>query len=152
MNVEVQDYNLTPIPLEILDLVALSIKEEYFDRIMIYYDDKSPDPACIAATSSFDLRCLDNKWSSHKDKSTFRKKEDAELYISVNSLDAQAVEGTPKYYLLGKWADVKQPLSALKEKAIKRRTEEQKISYQSTIDSYQSYLKNVENEVKNHFA
>lgn len=45
--VKVQEYDKTPIPVEILDLVALSVKEKYFNKIEIWYDDKTPDPACI---------------------------------------------------------------------------------------------------------
>jgi len=45
--VDVELYSVTPIPLEILSLVKLSKNEGYFDMIQIWYDDKSPDPACI---------------------------------------------------------------------------------------------------------
>lgn len=40
-------YDKTPIPVEALSLVALSNKEGYFDKIEVWYNDKSPDPAII---------------------------------------------------------------------------------------------------------
>jgi hypothetical protein len=40
-------YNKTAIPLEVLSLIALSEKENYFDGIQIWYDDKSPDPIAV---------------------------------------------------------------------------------------------------------
>jgi hypothetical protein len=40
-------YNKTPIPVEILSLVSLCQKEEYFGKIEVWYNDKSPDPAVI---------------------------------------------------------------------------------------------------------
>jgi len=45
--VNVEDYNVTPIPVEILDLIALSKREGYFETIQIWYDEKSPDPVCV---------------------------------------------------------------------------------------------------------
>src|SRR5688572_22578206 len=45
--VAVEEYDVTPIPLEILELVALSKKEGYFTSIEIWYDEKSPDPVCV---------------------------------------------------------------------------------------------------------
>lgn len=47
--VKVTEYNATPIPVEILDLVALSKRENYFEEIQIWYDEKSPDPFCIGS-------------------------------------------------------------------------------------------------------
>ncbi len=42
-----QDYSKTPIPIEVLSLIALSEKESYFNRIEIWYDDKTPDPLVV---------------------------------------------------------------------------------------------------------
>lgn len=47
--VNVEAYNVTPIPVEILDLIALAKKEGYFEKIQIWYDEKSPDPFCIGS-------------------------------------------------------------------------------------------------------
>jgi hypothetical protein len=40
-------YNKTSIPLEVLSLLALSEKENYFDELQIWYDDKTPDPIAV---------------------------------------------------------------------------------------------------------
>lgn len=45
--VDYKSYKKTTIPLEVLSLIALSEQEKYFDSIMIWYDDKSPDPLAI---------------------------------------------------------------------------------------------------------
>lgn len=47
--VKIEEYNVTPIPVEILDLVALSKREKYFDEVQIWYDEKSPDPFCVGS-------------------------------------------------------------------------------------------------------
>ena len=88
--VAVKDYNISPIPVEILSLVSLSINENYFDKIEIWYDDKSPDPACIGS-----------RYSNARDK---------EMGYHWNM----------EKYLIGKWADVRQSFEQLKTKAMKR--------------------------------
>lgn len=44
---EYQKYSAGTIPIEALDLIALAVREKYYDRIMIRWDDKSPDPVAI---------------------------------------------------------------------------------------------------------
>ena len=58
--VDVSEYNISPIPLEILDLIALSVNEKYFDKIQIWYDDKNPDPVCIGLKGSWYSYTKDN--------------------------------------------------------------------------------------------
>lgn len=109
--VNVQDYDKTPIPVEILDLIALSVREKYFNHIQIWYDDKSTDPACIGFTG--DWRVYDSKY---KDIARVGSEE-----------EAIAMKNNPQYYnhyfevtgqyLIGRWADVKQSLEELATKA-----------------------------------
>lgn len=40
-------YHKTAIPLEVLSLIALSEKEGYFEKIEVWYDDKTPDPIAV---------------------------------------------------------------------------------------------------------
>lgn len=40
-------YHKTAIPLEVLSLIALAEKEQYFEKIEIWYDDKTPDPLAV---------------------------------------------------------------------------------------------------------
>jgi hypothetical protein len=44
--VKIEEYNLQPIPLEILELVSLSKQENYFDLVQIWYNDDK-DPVCV---------------------------------------------------------------------------------------------------------
>lgn len=44
---KVEEYSKTPIPVEALSLVSLSKKEDYFDKIEVWYNDESPDPAIV---------------------------------------------------------------------------------------------------------
>lgn len=44
---KIEEYDKTPIPVEALSMVALSKNENYFDKIEVWYNDKSPDPALV---------------------------------------------------------------------------------------------------------
>lgn len=92
--VSILEYNCTPIPLQVLDLIALSEKEKYFDYMQIWYDGKSPDPVCIGFKyTSEDARNNKYTWQTEK-------------------------------YLMAKWGDIKQSFQELKERAIVRYKEE----------------------------
>ena len=43
----VNKYTKTPIPLEVLGLIKLSKDEGYFEKIEVWYDDKSPAPIIV---------------------------------------------------------------------------------------------------------
>lgn len=57
---DVKKYNVTPIPVEILELISLSNKEKYFSRVEIWYDEKTPDPFAIGIHSNY--YCYDKKY------------------------------------------------------------------------------------------
>lgn len=122
VKVEAKNYNISPIPVEILDLMALSQKEEYFDKLQIWYDDKAPDPVCVG------LRYANEE--DRKNNYTWRM----------------------EHYLLGKWGDVKHSFSELIEMAKKRFLVEQKASYNSQLKYYTRALEDIENEVIQKFG
>lgn len=45
--IDYRKYNKTTIPLEVLSLIALAEKEQYFNEVEIWYDDKTPDPLAV---------------------------------------------------------------------------------------------------------
>lgn len=115
--VEVKNYNVSPIPVEILDLVALALRESHFDKIEIWYDDVNPDPACIGI--KYDT------WYGHKDdgglEGTFKNKSDAQKHMNEMGWTKRTPYPSDEtFYLLGKWADVKHSFDELKEMATKR--------------------------------
>lgn len=120
--VDVKDYNISPIPVEILDLIALSVKEEYFYKIQIWYDEKSPDPVCVGF------------------------KYDTEEHAKAG------YEWYAEKYLLGKWGDVKHSFSTLIEMAKKRFLVEQTASYKQQLKHYTRALEDIENEAITKFG
>lgn len=108
------EYNKTPIPLEALEVIALSKREKYFDLIEVWYDEGSPDPCIIGYI--FDGTRNDD-WM----KKSYAKK-----------------------YLLARWADVKSSLKELTQRAYNRFVSEQKISLQENIRRQQRELEDLE--------
>lgn len=119
---DVDKYNVTPIPLEILDVIALSKNEGYFEKIQIWYDNKSPDPVCIGMN-----------YKDAKDRKS-------------------GYEWNMEHYLLGKWADVKRSFSELTKLATQRYIKEQTASHKSSIKYYQSQLDEIETLAFNRFG
>lgn len=88
--VEIEQYNASPIPVEILGLVALSKREGYFDKVQVWYDEQTPGPFCVG------LR--------------YAKESDRASGYSWNM----------NHYLIGKWADVKRSFDELYQMAVQR--------------------------------
>ena len=114
-HVEIDEYNLTPIPVELLEMVALSMREEYFQRIEIWYDEKEKCPAVVGITGHF----YESSW--HNDSNESLKGQE------FNSV-SEAIDAGAKHvnfhevgkYLIGKWADVKEDFVQLAQRAKER--------------------------------
>lgn len=128
--VEVEEYDITPIPMEILDLIALSKNEKYFSRIQIWYDDKSPDPACVGIKSHY--YCYDSSYRTIdglKNLTKEQAQENKDRNPSVQNF-AETIDG---HYLLGKWADVKHSFAELKKMATERYIAEKSSEFKKAI-------------------
>ena len=62
----IQAYSNTPIPVEILNLVSMSVKEGYFDKIEIWHNEKNPDPVCIGYKYTVDGSEWNKDWYAKK--------------------------------------------------------------------------------------
>ena len=62
----IQAYSNTPIPVEILNLVSMSVKEGYFDKIEIWHNEKNPDPVCIGYKYTADGSEWNKDWYAKK--------------------------------------------------------------------------------------
>jgi hypothetical protein len=131
---EVVDYSATPIPLEILDLIAMSVREKYFSRIEIWYDEKSKDPFAIGITREYYLK-KKGTWDSHDDTTRFKSHGEAQLYLVSEQIEADIQEAYSecKNYLIGKWADVKMSFAQLTKKAKTRWVAEESLRHKRAI-------------------
>lgn len=141
--VKVEEYNVSPIPVEILSLVSLSKKEGYFDRLEIWYDEKSPDPVCIGVKSPYyaydDNDKLHASYPSYDEALKVMNKNGwtkNKPYPNTWSADV-------RYYILGKWADVKHSFEELKEMATKRFVAEKSNELEKTIRTAQRELDDI---------
>lgn len=137
--VSIESYNITPIPVEILELVALSKREKYFEEIVIWYDDKSPDPFCLGVNHEY-YSVNGNSW----------KTRHPNYESALNEMNEKGWEGKPAkpwdsgtYYLIGKWADVKKSWDELKEIAMNRYMKSEKISFEKAIKEAQRGLEDL---------
>lgn len=148
MKREIGDYNLTPIPVEILELAALAKREDYFDGIQIWYDDENPDPACIGYKFS--------NWYVKDEKDQVVKSE-----LSKQQAQAHA-EGNPalkignyswyrENYLIGRWADMKHSFETLKEMAIARFSKNEIATQNERILEAQRKIEDIQNTVHKMF-
>lgn len=123
--VNIKEFDKCPIPVEILDLAAMSINEGHFKEIQIWYDDKSKDPVCVGQVGEYIPRSK-NKWYWDN---PFKTKEEAVSFLEQNNLepnDDPTYYNVKQNYLIGRWADVKESLSELKIRARERFIFEQK--------------------------
>ena len=130
--VDVEDFNVSPIPLEILDLISLSKNEKYFNKIAIHYNERNPDPFCIGSIGHW----YQSTWSSDRNASLDKK----EFASKQDGIDAGAKKDNMHFfvkqaYVLGKWGDVKQSWEELKQIAIKRYLDEQEAYYTQQMTS-----------------
>lgn len=110
---DIKSYNLSPIPLEVLELVSLSVKEGYFDKICIHYDAVTPDPFAIGY-----------RWKDEEDK-------------------AKGYNWNMQPYLIAKWGDVKQSWDTLKERAASRWLSEESASLVEKLKETQRKIEDI---------
>lgn len=116
-------YDKTPIPVEALSLVALSVKEGYFEKIEVWYNDKNPDPVVVGIIKSSDFDPKYPTW-----------------------------EGGFSYYLLARWSDVKATLAELTDRARKLFVLRRKSELENIVKRYQSDIVELEGEANNKFG
>jgi hypothetical protein len=108
---DIEKYDRTPIPVEILSLVALAKQENYFTKIEVWANEKDPDPVVIGLLPGEDHN--KSEWYPH--------------YW--------------ERYLIGRWADVKQSLEQLTEKA-------KKIFKQNIISTAESSIRTYKRQIE----
>lgn len=122
--VDISKYDKTPIPIELLEVVSLCVKENYFVKIKVWYNEKQKDPVIVGYSMPQD-KDVDSDWSLG--------------YYS-------------KKYLIGRWADVKASLDSLVERAKKIFTHATTIQLKQEIRDRQRQLEDLETTVENKFG
>lgn len=148
--VDYKAYDKTPIPLEVLKQIGLSVRDKHFQEIQIWYDDKTPDPAVVGINRQY--YCYDKKYSDMKGADgltmIFTSKAAANEYAAVTGFEVSNVgEKEVKYYLVARWADVVRPLNELKELAKERLLESIGAELKKEVEEKGQALKNLTSNI-----
>lgn len=126
--VEIGRYDKTPIPVEILELVGLSLKEGYFKKMEVWYDDKTVDPIVLGITGIW----KESAWYSDSNKSLDGKEFNSEEEAKKNGANRPYLSETGKY-LLARWGDVRQSLDELRKRAKERYLSQERNEIEKTV-------------------
>ena len=135
VKVALKDYDEMPIPLEIMELVAMSVREDYFTEIEVWSDSKDKDPFVIGKLKQFYIR--DHAWNRLDEKTVFKTEELAKKHLKTLNKNEYVISqeySAEKSYLIGKWGDVKESFSVLKKKAYDKYLKIEKNTFQDNID------------------
>jgi len=146
LKVGVEDYSVTPIPLEILKLIGLSRKENYFNEIQIWYDDVKPDPVCMGLTGYW----AEATWYTDSNQDLKGKEFNSRQEVLDNH-GKHATFYERSKYLIGKWADVKHSFKELSKMAKERFLNKKTIDLKKTIKNAQRELDDLDVEASETF-
>ncbi len=110
----VRDFSKSPIPIEILELIAKLSSD--FDEMQIWYDEKNINSGvCVG---------IQSKWYAKDDDGKLKEKFDTKEEAKQNMVDNGWTKNEPetwfldnKEYLIGKWSDRNYSFNELKEMA-----------------------------------
>lgn len=136
---EYKSFDITPIPLEILKLISLSVEEGYFSTILIKWDDQTPDPVVIGQVKKYG-EWQNYNWDTAKEASEALGKE-------VSKWNCET-----KNYLIGKWGDVKYSMDQLAEMAKGRHMKSERKRLEDYIADYEKQLEQLVSTTDERFA
>lgn len=149
VSVEFKRYDKTPIPLEVMKELSFSVKENYFNKIEVWYDDKTPDPFAVGFIQKFNVNYYEGG-ENGKFKSTeyeFSTKEQAKNWCETMGHKESSVNCLENKYLIARWADELRPMEELKALAKERlfdkyisEWEEEMRKFKSKIESAQNLI------------
>jgi hypothetical protein len=122
--VNIEKYNKTPIPVDLLDVVALCGKEKYFDGIKVWYNEKDKDPVIIGYKM--------------KEGKEFNDRWESEYYS--------------ERYLIGRWADVKASLDSLIARAKQLFFKSETVRLKQEIRDRQRHIEDLETKIEEEFG
>jgi hypothetical protein len=135
VSVELQEYNKTPIPLEILREISFTLREKQFTRIEIWYDDKTTDPIVVGCIGKWGF--LSDIRDSNNEKVIFPTKQEAVDFGERHGGLIPYFYGTEKY-LIAKWGEEDKPFEELRALAMERFVSDHKAKMQAEIKTLQS--------------
>ncbi len=145
--VDIADYDKTPIPVELLELVKMSFDEKYFTKIEVWYDDKSVDPVIVGAVGFWGEMTFyvdSNKSLSGKEYGS------SDEVIAAGGM--HPYYNAKNRYLIGRWADMSRSLEELRKMAKEKYIELTSNEAREQINVYTRKLQDVEIEANRLFS
>jgi len=141
-------YNKTPIPLEVLREIKFCNQEKYFDKIVIYYDDKNPDPVVIGSLKKYQAYYKNSEGESNSTAYEFSSEAQAKEYVEIIGGKTTNVFSEVNEYLIARWGDELRPMSELKKMAIERLADKYTTEWKLAMEDLKKKLANAEDTVK----
>jgi hypothetical protein len=117
---EFKNYKNTAIPLEVLKQIAFSVKENHFESISIWADDKQPDPIVVGMTNQWHSYDASGKRTqNYATKEALAESQGDDLEKGYDTPDKFQRTNT-KHYIIARWGDELRDFAELKELAIAR--------------------------------
>jgi hypothetical protein len=126
--VDFKEYSKTPMPLEVMRELAFCKTEKYFNKIEIWYDDKTPDPIAVGTSQRYAATYYrtqeDKDRSSYYNREStaydFTSREQAKDYVETMGFIFNDTNTQTNQYLITRWADELRPMEELKKLALDR--------------------------------
>lgn len=143
-SVDFKKYDKTPIPLEVLKQISLSVRDKHFKEIQIWYDDKTPDPFVIGIDKKF--YGYDKKYNRMKnaDGSDLVMDTEEQVRDYANTIGYEiygVIHAFANKYLIARWGDEIRPITELKGLAKERLIEKYGSELKNEIENKQQSLK-----------
>lgn len=148
--VDFKKYDKTPIPLEVLKQLRLSVNERHFGAIEIWYDDKTPDPFAVGVTAKWCPYAKDYHRMKDADGKDMEFDSEAQAMDYCKTIGFEykgAYQTDVKKYLIARWADVVRPIAELKELARERLIERYGAEFRNELEKVTTALKKINENV-----
>lgn len=133
-----KDYTKTPIPLDAIKVIKFAVQEKYFDKIEIWYDDKTPDPIAVGSIVNYKAYYYpEGSNSSVGTDYMFKSHQEAQDWVDQNGHKWYFATSEVNEYLICRWGDELRPIKELKQLAKDRLVEKYTNDWQLTIKECQ---------------
>jgi hypothetical protein len=148
--VDYKEYDKTPIPLEVMRELSFVVGENYFSKVEVWYDDKSPDPFLVGTISKSGCYYYEGGDKSKSSKFTgydFDTQGQAKEFIEAQGHLFYFGTNDEKKYLIARWGDELRDFAELKRLALMRLKETYTGKWKMDMQALQAKLNTVEENI-----